>query len=97
MIQPLGKEEQASYGMANPSAVVTLQTHNADTGDHTYTLTVGAQDPDDTSYVVISSESPYYVRVSGYSVQNMVENGRDDFLVQPTPTPTPEPESTPEG
>ncbi|MDH4136910.1 MAG: DUF4340 domain-containing protein, partial [Anaerolineae bacterium] len=84
MIQPLGKEEQAAYGMDEPNAVVTLKT-----GDKTITLRVGAQDPTDKSYVVISSESPYYVRVSEYSVKSLVEDTRDDFLQVP-PTPTPE-------
>ena len=84
MIQPLGKEEQAAYGMDEPNAVVTLET-----GDKTITLLVGAQDPTDKSYVVISSESPYYVRVSEYSVKSLVEDTRDDFLQVP-PTPTPE-------
>ena len=84
MISPLGKEKLAVYGMDQPNAVVTLET-----GDKTTTLRVGVQDPDDNSYVVISSESPYYVRVSEYSVKDLVEKARDDFLQSP-PTPTPE-------
>jgi hypothetical protein len=83
MVRPLGKEEQAAYGMDEPNAVVTLETD-----DKTITLRVGAKDPADNSYVVTSSESPYYVRVSEYSVKDLVENTRDDFLqVPPTPTP----------
>ncbi len=58
----------------------------------TYTLRVGAKDDEDNSYVVSSSESPYYVRVSNYTVKDFVERTRDDFLEQP-PTPTPEPTS----
>jgi len=89
MVRPLGKEEQAAYGMDEPNAVVTLEA-----GDKTITLRVGAKDPDANSYVVISSQSPYYVRVSGYSLNNLVENTRDDFLQLP-PTPTPEATSVP--
>ncbi len=89
MVRPLGKEEQAAYGMDEPNAVVTLETE-----DKTITLRVGAKDPDANSYVVISSESPYYVRVSEYSLNNLVENTRDDFLQAP-PTPTPEATSAP--
>jgi hypothetical protein len=96
MNEPLGKEEQASYGLQTPTAVVTLQTHSDEEGDHTYTLRVGAKDPDDNTYVLISSESPYYVRVGEYAVTNFVNNVRDDFLVLP-PTPTPTPEATPAG
>jgi hypothetical protein len=82
MTTPLGKEEQAAYGMDAPNAVTTVET-----AAKTFTLQVGAQDPDSNSYVVISSESPYYVRVASFSVQNLVENSRDDFIqVPPTPT-----------
>jgi hypothetical protein len=84
MVRPLGKEEQATYGMDEPSAVVTLETD-----EKTITLRVGAKDLTDNSYVVISSESPYYVQVSEFNVKNLVENMRDDFLELP-PTPTPE-------
>jgi len=84
MIEPLGKEAQPDYGMDKPSAVVTLETE-----EKAVTLRVGAKDPDDNSYVVISSESPYYVRVSEYTVKDLVEKRREDFLQSP-PTPTPE-------
>jgi hypothetical protein len=84
MTSPLGKEEKATYGMDEPNAVVTVETD-----DKTITLRVGSQDPTDNSYVIISSESPYYVRVSEYAVKSLVEDTRDDFLQEP-PTPTPE-------
>jgi hypothetical protein len=87
MVEPLGREEQAAYGMDEPKAVATIET-----AAKTVTLRIGAQDPDDNSYVVTSSESPYFVRVSEYSVQALVENARDDFLELP-PTPTPEEET----
>jgi hypothetical protein len=85
MVEPLGKEELPEYGMDQPNAVVTIET-----ADKSITLLVGAQDP---SYVVASSESPYYVRVSQYSAQDLVEKTRDGFLQQP-PTPTAEVEGT---
>jgi len=53
------------------------------------TLRVGAQSGEDNSYVVISSESPYYARAAGYSVEDYLEKTREDFL-EPPPTPTPE-------
>jgi hypothetical protein len=84
MTEPLGKEEQTAYGMDAPTAVATIET-----AGKTITLRVGAQDPDDNSYIVTSSESPYFVRVSEYAVRALVENMRDDFLELP-PTPTPE-------
>jgi hypothetical protein len=87
MTEPLGKEELAEYGMDEPQAVATLET-----ADTTVTLRVGAQDPEDISYVVISSESPYYVRVSEYSVEDLVTRTREDFYKE-EPTPTPEVET----
>ena len=84
MQAPLGKEEKAEYGMDAPLAVVTLTT-----GEEEITLRVGAKNPDDNSYVVISSQSPYYARVADFAVVRMVNGARDDFI-QPPPTPTPE-------
>jgi hypothetical protein len=83
---PLGREERLSYGVDAPNAVVALET-----GDKTVTLRVGAKDTDAASYVVKSSESPYYVHVSEFSVKALVENGRDAFLKEP---PTPEADSS---
>jgi hypothetical protein len=86
MQAPLGREEQPSYRMDDPNALVTLEAEEA-----TVTLRVGAKDADAASYVVKSSESPYYVRVAESGVKALVENGRDAFLKEP---PTPEAESS---
>ncbi len=88
--EPLGTTELPGYGMETPLARITLIS-----SDQTITLTIGAQDPDDSTYVVISSESDYYVRVHEYSVDRLVESVRDDFF-EPLATPTPEPSATPE-
>ena len=90
MLRPLGKTEQSGYGLQEPGAVVTIQTRDEEGAVRTYTLRVGAQSDEDNSFVVISSESPYFVRVSSYTVEDFVEKGRDDFLeLPPTPEPTP--------
>lgn len=90
MLRPLGKTEQDDYGLKEPHAVVTVETRDDEGNTKTYTIRVGAKSDEDSSYVVISSESPYYVRVSEYTVKDFVERTRDDFLELP-PTPTPEP------
>lgn len=95
MLQPLGKEDLIEYGMQEPSATVLLQTQSEGEDAKTYTLRVGAKDPDDNSYVVTSLESPYFVRVADFAVKDLVEKGRNDFLELP-PTPTPLPEATPQ-
>lgn len=87
MLRPLGQENLPEYGMDKPSVVVTLRT-----AEKEITLTVGAQDAKDSSYVVRSSESPYYVRVAGSSLSDVVGKGRAGYLVPPptaTPSPTP--------
>jgi hypothetical protein len=94
LLRPLGQEELVSYGMREPKAVLTVKTESEEDGERTYALRVGAQDPEDLSYVVISSESPYHVRVSEFAVKDFVEKAREDFLVQPA---TPTPEATPTG
>jgi hypothetical protein len=94
--RPLGKTADPAYGMDTPGAVVTIQAHSEDAGDQTYTLTVGAKDTTDSTYTVKSSESPYYVRASSYSVEDLVQKDHEGFLLQP-PTPTPEPGATPSG
>jgi hypothetical protein len=82
--RPLGLVEEASYGLTEPAATVTIMT--ADGG--VYTLRVGAKF-DGTNYAVKASESPYYVAVTEYNVKPLIENDRAAFLQEPTPTPTP--------
>ncbi len=89
MSEPLGQTAEAAYGLDKPLATVTLKT-----ADKTYTLTVGAKSDEDNSYVVKSSESPYYVRVAEFTAQSFTDKKRDDFL-QPPPTTEPGAEATP--
>ncbi|MCL4298310.1 MAG: DUF4340 domain-containing protein [Anaerolineae bacterium] len=89
MTRPLGKTEDPAYGLDKPQAVLTLKT-----ADKTYTLSIGTKDETDNTYVVKSSESPYYVRVSEGLVNTFLEKKRDDFLQAP-PTAEPTAEATP--
>lgn len=85
LMEPLGREEDPSYGLDEPAAVVSLKL-----SDRTVTLHVGPANPEDNSYVVKSSESPYYVRVAGYNIQPLVEYSRQNFVqTGATETPTP--------
>jgi hypothetical protein len=94
MLRPLGKVEQDAYGLKEPNAVVTVKTRDKEGNIKTYSLRVGAKSEEDNSFVVISSESPYYVRMAEYTVKDFVERTRQDFLELP-PTPTPAPTPTP--
>jgi hypothetical protein len=89
ILRPLGKTEGDDYSLKEPNAVVTVQTRDGEGNVKTYSFRVGAQSEEDSSYVVISSESPYYVRVADYTVKNFAERTRDDFIELPQ-TPTPE-------
>jgi YD repeat-containing protein len=84
LLTPLGTEKKDLYGLDAPQATVTIQT-----ADQTITLLVGSKYSEDSSYVLKSSTSPYYVRVNELGVQSFIETGRDD-LVQLPATPTPE-------
>lgn len=86
MSEPLGLEDSVAYGLAKPQATLVVETE-----ENTITLHVGAFDEESSSYVVKSSESPYYVRVSEFTAKSLVENAREDF-VQLLPTATPEAE-----
>jgi len=83
MNRPLSRSALPEYGMDAPLAVATLWK-----GEEVITLTVGALDESDSTYVVKASTSPYYVRVSDYYIRPLVEDTRDSFI-QPPPTPTP--------
>ncbi len=99
MLRPLGTEDKTEYGLQNPTAVLTVKTRGDGERDRIYTLYVGAKEESGNTYVVTSSGSPYYVRVSEFTVKEFVEKTRDDLLeLPPTPTPAPEgsPEATPE-
>ena len=89
MMRPLGTEPEESYGLQEPSAVLVIHALGEEGTATTYMLHVGAQDEEDGSYVLKSSESPYYVRVAEYVAQDWVEKDRKGFLTEP-PTPAAE-------
>jgi hypothetical protein len=90
--RPLGTEEQGDYGMDDPQAVVTVQTQDEENNENTYVLRVGAQvtEDEEVGYIVKSATSPYFVVAPEYTVTDLIEKQRQDFL-QPAATPSPEP------
>jgi hypothetical protein len=90
MIEPIGREAQAAFGLDKPLATITVKT-----ADETYTLQLGAQDPEDKSYYFKASNSPYYVKVAEFTGTNFLEKTRETYIQAP---PTPEAEGVaPEG
>ncbi len=86
MTEPLSRTEDPAWGLDDPLAVLVY-----DTVDGKVTLVVGAQNPDDLSYVVKSSASDYYVRVRESSVQMLVDAARETYVQEPTPAPAADP------
>lgn len=84
--RPLSTSPSPEYGLDDPSATLTLAI-SEENSSRTATLRVGAQ-RDDGSYVVKWSDADYFVTVNAFSVEGLVNNGRDAFLqIPPTPTP----------
>lgn len=82
MVRPLGKEPRPEYGLEAPQATVVVEA-----GEKTVSLAIGARD-ESGNYAAKSSGSPYYVRLSEYTVKDYIEKGRADLLQAPaTPTP----------
>lgn len=89
LLTPLGTTPLPEYGIDPPTATVTVQRQDAEGNANTYVFTIGAQDPDDNTWVMKSSESPFYVRVSQYTADDLVNWSMDSFIAEPTPVPTP--------
>ncbi|MCA9932727.1 MAG: DUF4340 domain-containing protein [Ardenticatenaceae bacterium] len=83
LTRPLGKEAQPAYGMDTPQASLTL-TVESDNASGVYTLDVGTA-LENGNAVVKWSGSPYYAEVSPFTVENLLNFGRSDFLEVPTP------------
>jgi hypothetical protein len=87
MTAPLGQTDQG-YGTDAPSAVLTVQTRDAEGTSTIDSLVVGDKDEAENTYAVKWSDSTYYARVAAYSVGEWVEYTRESFI-EPPPTPTP--------
>jgi hypothetical protein len=96
MLRPLGREEQASYGLENPSAVLIVQTRDESENESTFVLRVGGSYGENEGRVVKSATSSYYVLVADYVVSDLLEKAGQDLIeIPPTPEPAVEPTPTP--
>jgi Domain of unknown function (DUF4340) len=89
MATPLGTEEQPEYGLDDPLALLTVTTEDDAGAERSYTLTVGAHDPESDTYAVKWSGSDYYVTVARFSGDRLIEITRDDFIAAPPAVETP--------
>ncbi len=81
MAAPLGTEEEPTYGFDNPLATVSLAYTEADSSK-TASIKIGSKTEDNT-YILKSSESPYYITVAEFTGNSLVDKNRDDFLQDP--------------
>jgi hypothetical protein len=85
LADPIGLEEDDRFELDQPQFEVTLGTDD----DQVYTLRVGAKDDGENNYYVAKwSESPYYVWLAEYVINNYLDKTRDDFIESPPPPTT---------
>jgi hypothetical protein len=94
MLRPLGREAKAEYGLESPNATLEVQTRDAEGNESVYIVHVGSLFGDGEGYVAKSATSPYFVLLADYTVDDLMNKTRQDFLEAP---PTPEPELEPTG
>ena len=87
MVRPLGKDLKPEYGLEPPAATVTISTRPQNGDPKEYVLLIGAQDSATKNYAVKFSESPYYVHVPEFSVQDVLTSDVAAFAATPTPVP----------
>ncbi len=80
MVRPLGKRELDEYGLGAPRASLIVHVSDGEGGSQSFGLTVGAQDNEDGTFAVSSSQSPYIVRAASLDVQVLVETTLEDLL-----------------
>ena len=86
MIEPLGKEVKADYGLDQPAAMITLTVQPTTTTPvQAITLAVGTKAAEDNSYPVKASTSEYVVKVAGITLDDFVNKQRSDFVTLPEP------------
>jgi hypothetical protein len=94
MVRPLGREEKPAYGFDDPTAKVTLVVRDDEGNEQTYIVRIGEKLEEENGFVVKSATSPYYVLMSEFTVEDLINRTMQDFIEVP-PTPTPETEATP--
>jgi hypothetical protein len=82
MVKPLGTVEEDWMDLDNPLATVTVAVQAEGEDEQTHTLLVGAKN-EETQQVLKASNSPYYVMVSEFTINDLFERDRASFLAQP--------------
>ena len=84
--QPVSKGEQPEHGLSSPQATVMLTTGTSTIAGappketRTVTVKIGKKLEKPAQYFVKSSDSPYVVRVSEWTVKPLIEKRRGDLI-----------------
>lgn len=85
MSQPLGQSVKDWFELDAPLAEVMVTTNKEGEDSQTFTILVGAQD-EEGNHVLKASNSDYYVTIASYSVDTLINRGRDDYARIPEGT-----------
>jgi len=77
MTEPLGTDEKAEFGLDTPALTLTIERSGR---AEPLVIRAGAHDEKKRSYVVKSSDSRFYVRVSDYVLKDLVEAAAEGLL-----------------
>lgn len=87
MTQPVGKSEEASYGLDSEGANITFTIQESGEGaaptPQTVTLLIGASSDESTDHYAKASSSEFVVLVSQFNANQLLDKARVDFLVEP--------------
>ena len=82
MRQPLGLTEKESYGLQSPQTSITVRSANEDGNGSSYKIDIGSvvkmQNGED-GRIIKYSESPYYVIVAKYVIDEFTDKNMDSF------------------
>lgn len=84
MVEPLGRQAGASWGLDQPLATAVFESADGTK----VSITIGAV-LGDGNYAAKASNSPYYVSLAAITAESLINMDRTSLLVQPTPTPVP--------
>jgi hypothetical protein len=84
--RPLGTSRAPDYGLDAPQATITLVAVDHQDQEQTYTLLIGAKEPESNTYIAKASNSDYYVTLAAFTGDEFVTKQRADLLAPPDET-----------
>ncbi len=76
LLKYLGTEEKPEYGLDKPAATLTVATSDG----NTITVVIGPKNEEENNHVVKADNSPFYVSVASYTVEDLLNRKSTDLL-----------------